>query len=173
VSHVIKAIVLASIVLIALFAYTVYAGDITGFVIGNVPTSTIENLSEAGVTNILFCNTSKVCTTCSKLLGSRGYVLIVMDDIPIAIVYPNANVSLLNISSLSPQSSIIPVIKNNSIEYVSKTPYQNFIICIKKSVICSHNSSNYYLKSIGYVLIGTVVLVILAYYYDRRERRDG
>ena len=153
--------------IISLSVLNVYASNVSGIIVGNVSSNTINMIGFKNVSPIRNCKFYRGCDNCMKLLGNdTGFILLVRDSTPVAVVYSGANVS--KITYASPLSSIIPVVKGNNVTFVSKTQYQNFLICLETSNKCKYRGG-FYTTSLMLILLGTLVLTGVAYYYNRKE----
>lgn len=160
--------VLVMFLLLGFVPVSVHASRMYGIVVGNVSNATIDSVGLKNVTTIRDCTSYRGCGNCMHLLGNKtGFILIVKDANPVAVIFSGSNTSKLRFAS--PLSSIIPVVKGNNVTYVSKTPYQNFLICLKTSSKCPYRSGGFYMKSLFSILAGTVVLAVVVYIYNRRE----
>lgn len=140
-------------------------------VIGNVSKDILENLTLKGVSNIMYCGEVPECLNCQKILNESDIVLVIKDGIPVLVVHDNSTIRDINITSLSESASVIPSIKGNVTEYVSKIKYQGFILCLQRAR-CHAGDSSFYIKSLVYILIGTLVLGAVVYYYNKKEERE-
>jgi len=166
-------LILVGIMMLSITMLSIPAlGDDTyhAIVIGNVSRGILENLTLKGVSNIMYCKEIPGCMNCQKILNETNIVLVVKDNIPVLVVHDNTSVENINITSLSESSSVIPSIKGNTTEYVSKIKYQGFILCLQRTK-CQAGDSSFYVKSLIYILIGTLVLGIVVYYYNRKEEK--
>ena len=135
-------------------------------VVGEVPGGTVEWLLSMGV-EVSLCPWLPNCGRCSALLNETNVAIVVAGSEPILVVSGGPPPGAVNLSELAQPSAVIPVFRDGVVEYAPKVRYMSFVLCLEGQA-CPPIDPGYRFRSILYILLGTLILLALAFLHNRR-----